>query len=423
MSTRAPLLRNRAFARLFAAQAISLLGSGATTVGLALFAYRLAGAESVTTVVGHALTLRILAFMLFSQPAGVLADRVSRKAILICSDLARAALLLFLPFATAAWHVYVLVFVLNALTAFFTPTFEATIPDIVGADDLVAALGLSRVAADVEALVAPAVAAALVAVVGVDWIFRFDALTYVASAVLVALVSFPPLGPDPKPLSLASFARDITHGARVILREASLRQAVVLSFAEATAGAGAIVVTVAYVRTTLGAGDTAVSLVMAAVGVGSSLVAVALGRVTGRYERGASDPAALHGRRHAWGQRALLLGGAAMSLALVPLVVSPGVVVVALLWALLGGGQALVAVPSSMLLAEHTSPSDRGRAYAAHFALTHAFWLVTYPGVGHAAAHWGAPLTLTAAGVTCLAITLFGAVARSTAGSHTHPAR
>src|SRR5947207_11577173 len=82
----APLWRNRNFRLLFSAQIISLLGSGVTTVGLALFAYQLTGGVSATAVIGNALTLRILAFLLFSQPAGVIADRVSCKKILIAAD-------------------------------------------------------------------------------------------------------------------------------------------------------------------------------------------------------------------------------------------------------------------------------------------------------------------------------------------------
>jgi MFS transporter, NRE family, putaive nickel resistance protein len=63
-----PLWRNRDFSLLFGAQIVSLLGSGVTTVGLALFAYRLIGGASATAVIGNALMLRILAFLLFSQP-------------------------------------------------------------------------------------------------------------------------------------------------------------------------------------------------------------------------------------------------------------------------------------------------------------------------------------------------------------------
>src|SRR5918912_2672218 len=135
-----PLWRNRDFRLLFGAQVISLAGSGVTTVGLALFAYQLTGGESATTVIGNALTLRILAFLLFSQPAGVIADRVSRKKILIAADLVRFGLLALFPFITAIWQIYVLIFVINAVTAFFTPTFEASIHEVVGGEQYVQAL-------------------------------------------------------------------------------------------------------------------------------------------------------------------------------------------------------------------------------------------------------------------------------------------
>ena len=65
------LWSNRNYILLFSAQIISLLGSGVTTVGLALFAYQLTGGASANAVIGNALFLRILAFLIFSQPAGV----------------------------------------------------------------------------------------------------------------------------------------------------------------------------------------------------------------------------------------------------------------------------------------------------------------------------------------------------------------
>src|SRR3954465_1105281 len=169
--------RNRNFRLLFSAQIISLLGSGVTTVGLALLAYQLTGGASATAVIGNALMLRILAFLLFSQPAGVIADRVSRKKILIAADVIRFGLLALFPFITTIWQVYALIFAINAVTAFFTPTFEASIPEVVGEEQYVGALSLSRVAVDVEAVAAPALAALLVALFGVRWVFWFDAST------------------------------------------------------------------------------------------------------------------------------------------------------------------------------------------------------------------------------------------------------
>lgn len=179
--------------------------------------------------------------------------------------------------------------------------------------------------------------------------------------------------------------------------------------------------TVVYVRDVLGRGETTFAVVMAGLGLGSSLAAILLGRATGRYERGVRDRAVLHGRRHAWAARALLAGGVLLGLFLLPGALRPPLAIFALHWVLNGAGQALVAIPSSTLLAEHTREEERGRDYAAHFALTHACWLATYPAVGHAAARWGAPLTFTAAGVVCLSVTAFAyALGRGGEGTHLH---
>lgn len=416
-----PLWRNGDFRLLFSAQIISLLGSGVTTVGLALFAYQLTGGASATAVIGNALMLRILAFLLFSQPAGVIADRISRKKILIAADLIRFGLLVLFPFITAVWQVNALIFAINAVTAFFTPTFEASIPEVAGNEQYVQALSFSRVAVDIEAVAAPAVAGLLVALLGVRWVFWFDAFTYLVSALLVALVVIPHVAKVSTPLSWRAFLNEITHGTRVLLREPALRQALTLSLAEATAGAAAIVATVAYVRDVLGRGETAFAIVMAGLGLGSTLAAILLGRATGRYERGASDQAVLHGRRHRWTAQALLFGGLMLGLLLLPGILAPPLFVFGLLWILNGAGQALIAIPSSTLLAEHTVAEERGRAYAAHFALTHACWLISYPAVGHAAAQWGAPVTFTAAGIVCLLVTAAAKVfGQGASGAHTH---
>lgn len=419
-----PLWRNRDFHLLFGAQIISLLGSGVTTVGLALFAYRLTGGVSATAVIGNALMLRIAAFLLFSQPAGVLADRTNRKAILIAADVARFFLLALFPFISAVWQIYALIFAINAVTAFFTPTFEASIPELVGEEQYVKALSLSRVATDIEAVAAPALAGLLVALLGLRWVFWFDASTYLISAALVGMAAMPHIAKTKAALSLRSFLSELTTGTRILLKEPSLRQALVLSFAEATAGAAAIVATIAYVRDVLGRGDTAFAFIMAGVGLGSSIAAILLGRATGRYEQGVKRRAALHGRRHVWAERALLAGGVLLALVLLPDVFKPSLVVFSLLWVLNGAGQALIAIPSSTLLAEHTFEAERGRAYAAHFALTHACWLITYPAIGHSAASFGSPLTFTIAGIVCLLATgIAFAMRQGTPSDHTHKLR
>ncbi len=95
-----------------------------------------------------------------------------------------------------------------------------------------------------------------------------------------------------------------------------------------------------------------------------------------------------------------------LGLVLLPDILKPPLLLFSFLWLLNGAGQALIAIPSSTLLAEHTIEGEPGRACAAHFALTHLFWLVSYPAIGHAAAKWGSPVTFTGAGLICLLVTV-----------------
>ena len=415
-----PLTHNRNFMLLFSAQLISLTGSGLTTIGLALFAHQLVEGSSAALVIGNALMLRILAFLMFSQFAGILADRVNRKYMLIAADLVRLGLLLVFPFIDSVWQIYLMIFLINVATAFFTPTFDANIPDIAGREHYVKALSLSRVAVDLEAILAPALAGLVFALLGLKWLFWLDGLSYLLSAILVFVTVFPLRDKIVAKLSVLNLFQELSYGTKVLFREASLKRALLLSFAEATAGAAAIVASVVYIKDVLLLGETSFVFVMACLGLGSTITALILGKFTGRYESLANNHTELHGRRHRWTERALLLGGIVLGLLLLPGFLKPGLAVFAILWFLNGAGQVLIAIASTTLLAEHTAETERGRAYAAHFAWTHAFWLITYPAVGHGVAMLGVPWTFTLAGIVCLIIAMIARFSLKVTPHHQH---
>ena len=412
------LVENRNFLYLFAAQVTSLVGSGVTSVALAAFAYELAG-SGATVVIGTALTLRILAFVLFSPLAGVVADRVDRKRMLVAADLVRVALLGLFPLITTTGQIYALIFAINAVTAFFTPAFEAAIPEVVGQRLYTRAVSWSRIALAMEATAGPLLAGFFIATIGVRWTFWVDGATYLVSGLLVLLSRIPRAPTPPGPFPWDGFLPQITHGSRVLFREPALRKALLLHLAEAIAGAVAIVTTVVYVHDVLGLGDLAFALAMGAVGVGSAIVAVLLpGRSESARVHG-DTPLGEHLHYHEWAERTLVLGGALLAGALLPGVLVPGIVALIALWMINGAGQTLVAIPSVGLLAEHTEPDERGRAYAAHFAWTHLFWLGTYPAAGYLARVLGTPRTFTAAGIACAALMLIAWRIRPPHRNHT----
>ncbi|MER5838335.1 MFS transporter, partial [Streptomyces sp. NPDC002130] len=149
----------RDYRLLFSAQIIALFGTGLATVALGLLAYELAG-PSAGAVLATALTIKMSLYVVIAPLAAAYVDRLPRRAFLVALDAIRAAVVLALPFVSEIWHIYVLVGVLQAASAAFTPTFQAVIPDIVTDEaDFTRALSASQVAYTMESLLSPVLAA------------------------------------------------------------------------------------------------------------------------------------------------------------------------------------------------------------------------------------------------------------------------
>ena len=183
-------LRNPRFARLYAAQTISQVGDALTWVGLALLAAQLAGPTHAPAVLAIALTIRVSAFVLLSPLAGVLADRVNRRTVLMLCHFGRMLVLGGMFFVTQVWQIYVLMFLLNALTAFFTPTNQATIPLVVGREDARPAFALSSATTELLGIVGPGLAGILVAWLGTRTLFALDAVSFFLSGLLILTSPF-----------------------------------------------------------------------------------------------------------------------------------------------------------------------------------------------------------------------------------------
>jgi MFS transporter, NRE family, putaive nickel resistance protein len=177
-------LRNPAFARLYLAQLVHLLGDALVWVALALLAFELAG-ERAASVLGIALTLRVTAFVVLSPFAGVLADRVSRKAIMVTALLARMGVLGGLAVATSEAQLYLAMLAMNALTAFFTPTYQASVPAVTTRAEYPKAISLSGATFELLGVLGPGLAGGLAVAFGGRSLFWVAAATLVVSAGLV----------------------------------------------------------------------------------------------------------------------------------------------------------------------------------------------------------------------------------------------
>jgi len=365
------VLASRAYRHLFLAQVVALLGTGLATVALALLAYDLAG-ESAGAVLGTALAIKMLAYVGVAPVAAAFAEVLPRRALLVGLDLVRAGVALALPFVTEVWQIYVLIFALQSASAAFTPTFQATIPDVLPEEkDYTRALSLSRLAYDLESLVSPALAAALLTIVSFHFLFAGTAFGFLASAALVISI----LLPGPKAAQRRGIYDRTTRGIRIYLATPRLQGLLAVSLAVAGAGAMVIVNTVVYVQVSLGLGERETALALATFGGGSMLVALVLPRLLERTT-----------------DRAAMLAGAAVLVAgTLAAATMPPFPILLLLWALLGMGYSLAQTPAGRLLRRSSHPEDRPAVFAAQFALSHACWLLAYPLAGWLGAAAGLP--------------------------------
>jgi len=375
------ILADRTYRHLLAAQVVALLGTGLATVALGLLAYDLAG-DGAAMVLGTVFTIKMVAYVGIAPIAGAFAERVNRRAFLVALDVVRAGAALCLPFVSEVWQVYGLIFVLQSASAAFTPTFQATIPDVLPDEArYTRALSLSRLAYDLENIVSPTLAALLLAVMSYNALFLGTVAGFAASAVLVVSV----LLPGPKPSAPRGLHDRTTRGIRIYLATPRLRGLLALNLAAAAAGAMVLVNSVVLVRGTLGLGESALAWTMAAFGGGSMAAALALPRLVER-------------RR----DRPVMLGGAAVMVA--TLAAMAAVVALAGLrwpvllgaWFVVGLGYSAVLTPSGRLLRRSAHPEDRPAIFAAQFALSHACWLLAYPLSGWLATRFGAAAAFAA---------------------------
>jgi MFS family permease len=185
------LRRNRSFRQLWLGQVVSQMGDWFDTIALYTIILRLTGSGRD---VGLLLVARFVPSFFFGPISGVLADRFSRKRIMIVSDLLRAVVVLgflFVRRADQLWIIYVLTVFQLGLSTFFEPAKTAAIPSLVDDRQLVTANAISSVTWSAMLTIGAAMGGFITSAFGTDVAFILDAATYLLSAALIASISVP----------------------------------------------------------------------------------------------------------------------------------------------------------------------------------------------------------------------------------------
>lgn len=186
------ILRQRNFGLLWAGQVISTAGDWVLYASLAFYVYALTGSVLLS---GSLMIASTLPRIFLGSIAGVFVDRWDRRHTMIAADLGRALVLLPLLAVRSAndlWIVYAAALGDAALSQFFNPARNALVPRIVTTEELVAANSANSVGEQIGRLAGPALGGFMLARLGLRSVVIVDALSFVASAALIALMALPP---------------------------------------------------------------------------------------------------------------------------------------------------------------------------------------------------------------------------------------
>ena len=371
-----------AFWRLWLAQVGSQLGEAIALVAMPLLVYDLTGSAALLSLI---FVVQLLPRVVLAPVAGLLADRLDRRRIILGADLARAGLVALLPFAGHAWQIALVAALVAIGSAIARPAELAAVPMVVPADHLVPALSLSQVAASVVRVVGPALAAGVIAVSGPGPAFGVQALCFLFSAACIAGATLPPAARSPLAAGFAAaVGREIADGLRVVRDNPIVRGITAVEALWQLVTAALVVAVLLFVEETLRLGDAAASifsLLTATFAAGATLGALAARIVERRI-----------------GRPRLMAIGYLAPLLLIPAGLTPPLPVLFACLLLLGFTDAWAVIAMQAYLAEAVPDALRGRVYATWLGVVTLGGAVDFAVVGWLTERLGAPATLALVG-------------------------
>jgi MFS family permease len=393
------LALNGDFSALWVGQLISLFGDRVHQVALA---FLVLGATNSPVAVAGVFLAATLPNLLLGPIAGTLVDRWNQQEVMVVSDLLRAAAVLLIPVAAATniLLVYPLVFAVTSISIFFRPARTAVMPRIVRDDELLTANSATWIGETLADIGGYPLAGLFVAFLGsaLPLAFWIDAATYVASAVLIATVTVPPVRRSAEAAAgaIGGFLGELKAGWRFLRKEtvllANTLQGAVGQF---TVGV-TLAVTPLYARDTITGSTFDASAVYAFLETG-----IGLGNLAGGFVMGLIGARLMKGRL-------VILGYATWGLCTAALAFTGSLGTA--IGLMIGSGVAnmIFVIPSQTLFQERTPPDLIGRVVGFRFALVFGSMTVAMGVGGLLAESFGAAPVIGAFGVVTLLAGLAG---------------
>lgn len=220
------VFRNRNFTLLWSAQFVSTIGSSLASLAASILIFR---ETNSALSVGLMLMATALPSIVLGLVAGVFVDRLDRKRIMIGADLLRAVIVFSIPFfvqSNLVW-LYVLVLLESAVGQFFEPAQSSVLPEVATDEELAAANSLMAISSFGATAVGFGAAGLLASQFSLEWSFYIDALSFIFSAVCIALVRIAPLT-SVEDSSVAAIFQNMRSGFQFLFRTPILRSTFIL---------------------------------------------------------------------------------------------------------------------------------------------------------------------------------------------------
>ena len=385
---RAAVLQHANFRLLFLANLGSGIGSWLALIALQVDVY---DRTHSGIWVGALLIAAILPAIALGLLFGPLIDRLSRKALMIGSDVGRLVVFCALPFAGSAAAIVALSVVAGVGNAFFRPAVLAGVPNLVSGDELPDANAILQLVEWGSTALAPLVGGALVAASGPHLAYWVNAVTFALSAAFVTRIPARLLQSE-RPIGRGHWS-DLREGFQAVLHSRPLFTVLVVWTIAMIALASANLAEIFLAKRTLNAGDFGFGLLWSASGLGLVAGALSANRAVKRF-----------GVRTAY-PRALLLWALGMAAA----AASPDIWVAALAMAVAAVGNGVGVVVNITLVQRGAADHVRGRALAAIMSVNYTMMLAVFLAAGPATDALGARAVFSiAAGSLVVAAALAG---------------
>jgi MFS family permease len=192
--------RHRNYRLWFLGQSVSLIGSWMQATAQGYLLFMLTGSAAYLGYIGFISGVPSWLFMIY---AGLIADRISRRKLLIMTQSAMMILafvlagLVFLNWVQP-WHILVLAFFLGVANAFDTPARQALVVDLVEREDMTNAIAFNSTMFNAGLIIGPAAGAAIYALTGPGWCFLINGVSFIAVIIALILMRIKPSTSKPR---------------------------------------------------------------------------------------------------------------------------------------------------------------------------------------------------------------------------------